>query len=121
MPLLLIVCLCILTLCHAGAQVPGVRSRPDYTNDDGSGPDGADDGSDHSSALRKALAEGPGMVMIDAGTYRFSEVTVPAGVTLARTGPGTSPSVPRPSARPAGITRLVMRPSQPAGRSVVMP
>ncbi len=96
MPLLLLVCLCILTLCHAGAQVPGVRSLADFTNDDGSRPDGADDGSDDSSALRKALAEGPGMVMIDAGTYRFSEVTVPAGVTLAGTGPGT---VIRPAAK----------------------
>ncbi|NSW56179.1 MAG: hypothetical protein HPY44_09200 [Armatimonadetes bacterium] len=96
MQALVLMCLLWLSLSQAGAQATGVRSPAEFTNDDGSRPDGMHDGSDDSSALRKAPAEGPGMVMVGARTFRFSEITVPAGVTLAGTGPGT---VIRPAAK----------------------
>ena len=75
-----------------GAQTianPIARSPADYRNPDGRAPDGLASDADDTAALKAALAEGPGVVFVPAGSYRFGDVTVPAGVTLAGSGRGT--------------------------------
>ncbi|MBI3923411.1 MAG: hypothetical protein HY318_18465, partial [Armatimonadetes bacterium] len=60
--------------------LPHARLLSDYRNDDGSTPDGKKDATDDTPALRKALADGPGLVYIGPGSYRFGEVTIPPSV-----------------------------------------
>lgn len=67
-----------------GKQVE--RLLTDYRNADGSLP-GA--GGDDSSALRAALAQGPGIVRLPAGSFLIGEATVTAGVTLLGAGRAT--------------------------------
>ena len=66
-----------------------MRNLADYRNDDGTTPTGNADGQDDTTALRRALAAGPGVVEVGAGTYRWGGVCVPAGVTLVGAGPAT--------------------------------
>lgn len=72
-----------------GQAPPTARNLADFTNDDSSRPDGKDDANDDTTALRKALAAGPGLVHLGAGAYRCGDVSIPAGVTLAGAGAGT--------------------------------
>ena len=66
------------------------RNLLDYRNADGRAPGGPEPGAaDDTPAVRAALAEGPGVVFVPAGAYRLGEVTVPPGVTLVGSGPGT--------------------------------
>jgi len=69
--------------------MPTTRQLSDFTNADGSAPDGKDNKTDDTSAMRKALAAGPGIVHVGAGFYRFGDVTVPKGVTIVGAGPAT--------------------------------
>lgn len=66
------------------------RNLGEFRNDDGSQPDGRDTQRDDTTALRKALAAGPGIVRIGAGRYRISEVAVPENVTLIGAGTATT-------------------------------
>ncbi|MFH0963432.1 MAG: glycosyl hydrolase family 28-related protein [Planctomycetota bacterium] len=68
-----------------GAQ----RNLRAYANADGQPVDGLDDETDDTSALRAALSEGPGVVFVPAGFYRWGDVTIPRGVTLAGAGRAT--------------------------------
>jgi hypothetical protein len=73
-----------------GVSLPlNARSLGDFTNTDGSRPDGKDDLNDDTSAIQKALAAGPGVVYIGPGFYRWSEVSIPANVTVVGAGPAT--------------------------------
>jgi hypothetical protein len=73
-----------------GVPLPlNARSLSDFTNNDGSRPDGKDDLNDDTSAIQKALAAGPGVVYIGPGFYRWSEVSIPAKVTVVGAGPAT--------------------------------
>src|SRR5437764_64301 len=72
--------------CLAGT---GDRLLSSYRNDDGTTPDGADSKRDVTTALRKALADGPGIVRIAGGFYRCGDVQIPENVTLAGAGKGT--------------------------------
>lgn len=65
------------------------RQLSSYTNDDGTVPNGLDDGRDDTTALRKALAAGPGVVYVGPGFYRWGDVSVPAGVAVVGAGRGT--------------------------------
>ena len=65
------------------------RSLASYQNDDGRAPNGLDDNIDDTSAIRAALADGPGVVSVPAGVYRWGEVAIPEGVTLVGAGRGT--------------------------------
>jgi hypothetical protein len=60
-----------------------VRCLTAYTSADGQPPSGIDDSVDDGPAIQAAIAEGPGVIRIPPGYYRWSEVRVPAGVTLA--------------------------------------
>jgi hypothetical protein len=73
----------------ASAAIAGVRNLSDYSNADGTKPDGKREGGDDTEALKKALADGPGTVVVGAGNYRWSEVSVPPGVTITGQGSGT--------------------------------
>lgn len=68
---------------------PGERSLHEFANDDGSKPDGTDAKRDDTSALRNALARGPGIVRVGKGYYRWGDVQIPEGVTLAGQGKAT--------------------------------
>ncbi len=68
---------------------PMSRHLSDYLNPDGSSPDGKDTARDDTPALKLALADGPGIVSIGPGYYRFGEVTIPTGITLIGAGPAT--------------------------------
>src|SRR5262249_9096481 len=84
----LLVCLSSnFTSAHAGDS--GERFLKDYVNDDGSRPDGSDSARDDTSALRKALADGPGLVRIGRGHYRWGDIQVPEGVTVQGLGKAT--------------------------------
>lgn len=74
-----------------GARKPahGERILSEFRNDDGSRPDGRDSARDDSSALKKALAAGPGTVRLGAGIFRVGGVSVPEGVTLVGEGKAT--------------------------------
>lgn len=63
------------------SQLP-VRCLTSYTSADGQPPSGLDDSVDDGPAIHAAIAEGPGIVRIPPGYYRWSEVRVPAGVTV---------------------------------------
>ena len=81
--------------CVEGS-LPIARKLGDFTNTDGKAPTGKDSPTDDSVALTKALAAGPGVVTVGPGFYRWSNITVPAGVTLIGSGPA---SVVRPAGR----------------------
>ena len=66
-----------------------MRDLSDYFNDDGLPPNGQDDGVDDSEALRRVLADGPGIVQLPPGKFRFGEVCIPEGVTVQGAGPAT--------------------------------
>ncbi len=85
---------CLLLVGLLGFQNPAPPPSPErslsaFTNDDGSRPDGRVAMRDDSSAMKKALAVGPGLVRIGPGHYRLSEITIPTGVTVIGTGTGT--------------------------------
>lgn len=90
-----ICCLSGLALCvllgsrQATPRVTADRWLAEFTNDDGSIPDGSMADRDDSTALRKALAAGPGVVRIGPGRYRIAQVVIPQGVTLIGSGPAT--------------------------------
>jgi len=65
------------------------RQLSSYKNDDGTAPNGLDDGRDDTTALRKALAAGPGVVYVGPGFYRWGDVSIPAGVAVVGAGRGT--------------------------------
>ncbi len=65
------------------------RNLADFNNADGMPPDGKNDQTDDSEAMRKALAAGPGVIRIGPGVYRFSDITLPNNVTLIGAGPAT--------------------------------
>ncbi|MDA0833979.1 MAG: hypothetical protein O2955_18540 [Planctomycetota bacterium] len=73
----------------AAERLPGERYLNDFTNDDGCHPDGCDTDCDDSSALRHALAQGPGVVRIGAGYFRFGDISIPEGVTIVGQGKAT--------------------------------
>ena len=58
------------------------RQLGDYTNQDGTAPEGEDNDRDDTVALRKALDAGPGIVYVGPGHYRWGNVTVPSGVSV---------------------------------------
>jgi hypothetical protein len=80
---------CLASTSPAQELTPTMRNLASFANDDGTIPDGKDDANDDSSALRKALAVGPGTVCIPPGLYRFAEVAIPSGVALVGSGAGT--------------------------------
>ena len=65
------------------------RNLADYSNANGLPPSGKDDQTDDSEAMRKAIAAGPGVIRIGPGWYRFSDITLPNGVSLVAAGPAT--------------------------------
>jgi len=77
------------TFTPAFAADSGERFLHDYANNDDSRPDGSDTRRDDSSALRKALADGPGVVRIGKGHYRCGDIQIPEGVTLQGMGRAT--------------------------------
>lgn len=80
----------VVTRCAAGmAATPAERNLADFTNADNQPPDGVDDQTDDSEALRKAIAAGPGVVRIGPGYYRLGNIAVPTGVTIVGAGPAT--------------------------------
>ncbi|MDA0833767.1 MAG: hypothetical protein O2955_01965 [Planctomycetota bacterium] len=68
---------------------PTSRTLSDFCNADGHAPDGTDSDRDDTPALLSAFAEGPGVVSIGPGYYRFGDVTIPEGVTVTGAGPAT--------------------------------
>lgn len=68
---------------------PADRFLHDFASNDGKHPNGLDDRADDTAAMRNALSAGPGVVRIGPGFYRFGEVTVPEGITVQGSGPGT--------------------------------
>ena len=88
-------CCCLVVACLFGSQpnatvlVEAERQLTDFSNEDGTIPDGRGAGRDDSSALQKALNAGPGIVRIAPGTYRIQAVTIPENVTVIGTGPAT--------------------------------
>ncbi len=67
----------------------GERNLHDFANEDGSHPDGTDSPRDDSSAMRRALEAGPGIVRIGAGYFRFGDIQIPAGVSVIGAGKST--------------------------------
>lgn len=63
------------------SQMPE-RCLSAYTSADGQPPSGLNDSVDDGPAIHAAIADGPGVVRIPPGYYRWSEVRVPAGVTV---------------------------------------
>jgi hypothetical protein len=80
--------LTLLAFAH-GAETATERRLSDFANDDGSLPDGKDTPRDDSTALRRALAAGPGTVRIGPGHYRLGGVTVPHDVAVVGSGINT--------------------------------
>ncbi|MFH1008470.1 MAG: hypothetical protein V1800_13370 [Candidatus Latescibacterota bacterium] len=66
-----------------------MRKSRDYLNDDGRPPDGRDTRVDDTTAMRRALAAGPGVVFVEPGYYRLGEVTIPEGVVVQGSGTAT--------------------------------
>ncbi len=58
------------------------HSITDYFSADGHAPNGLDDGIDDGPAIHSAISQGPGVVQVPPGYYRFSDIRVPAGVTV---------------------------------------
>jgi hypothetical protein len=67
----------------------GERFLHDYKNDDSSRPDGSDSKRDDSSAMKKALADGPGVVRVGRGSYRLGDIRIPGNVTVQGQGKAT--------------------------------
>lgn len=86
---------CVVMACLFGFQpqpgvlVPAERLLTDFANDDGTKPDGRAAERDDSSALRKALDAGPGIVRVGPGTYCIQGVTIPEDVMLIGSGKAT--------------------------------
>jgi len=68
---------------------PAVRYLGDFKNADGKPPNGLDDTTDDTEALRKALAVGPGIVRVGPGFFRWGEITIPSDVAIVGAGPAT--------------------------------
>ena len=86
----LIILLCLLGMMKEGYSVnKTIRYLSDYKCADGTIPDGMDKKHDDSSALQAALADGPGIVQLGPGYFRFGNITIPEKVTLAGAGPAT--------------------------------
>src|SRR5262249_51452952 len=91
----LVVAATVLTLTSAVTFSPslqadsGERFLSDYANDDGSRPDGSDGKRDDTTALNKALADGPGVVRLGRGYYRLGDIQIPENVTLQGQGKAT--------------------------------
>ena len=77
-----------LTLARENAS-PAARRLSDYTNANGKAPTGKDDGLDDTTALRKALSDGPGVVYVEPGFYRWGDVQIPSGVAVVGAGAAT--------------------------------
>lgn len=90
---------------QAAPRITADRWLAEFTNDDGSIPDGSVANRDDSSALRKALNVGPGVVRIGPGRYRITEVAIPQGVTLVGSGQATILQAfnGKPALRQAGV------------------
>jgi len=73
-----------------GAPSPLARHLSDYRTDDGAVPDGTNPELDATTALVKALGAGPGIVYVGPGAYRWSAVSIPAGVSVVGAGPATA-------------------------------
>jgi len=88
-----------------------MRQLSDYHNDDGQPPNGQDDGADDSQALRRALADGPGIVQLPSGYFRCGDICVPESVTVQGAGPATVIRSSGPAAifRQEGVYRWVIR------------
>ncbi len=100
---LAIMLFCKTTAVFGQAPAPAnARLLTSFTNDDGSKPDGKDDENDDTSAFRKALAAGPGVVYVGAGFYRCSDVTIPANVSVIGAGSATV-------IRPFGVTSVFVQ------------
>ena len=80
---------CVHIATAADGPTPFARCLSDYANEDGSIPDGKDNATDDTSALRKALGEGPGVVYVGPGLYRWGNVSIPPGVAVVGAGRGT--------------------------------
>jgi hypothetical protein len=67
-----------------GDQIPASAERCllAYLSADGRPPSGLDDSVDDGPAIQAAIAQGPGVIRIPPGFYRWSDVRVPAGVTV---------------------------------------
>ena len=89
LPVLVLVFLLAGTAPGSDGRTSAIRQLSDYLNADGNAPDGMDDATDDSPALRSALAAGPGIVHVGPGFYRWGEITVPSGVLLVGAGPAT--------------------------------
>lgn len=87
----LLTLLVVSTLCVGGCSSATAETRnlSDYRNDDGSAPDGKREGGDDTSAFKKALQAGPGVVHVGSGTFRLGDVSIPAGVTVVGQGEAT--------------------------------
>ncbi|MCA9012134.1 MAG: right-handed parallel beta-helix repeat-containing protein [Planctomycetaceae bacterium] len=88
-------CCCLVVACLFGSQpkatvpVATERQLTEFSNDDGTQPNGSEPARDDSSALQKALNAGPGIVRIGPGTHRIQDVTIPENVTVIGAGPAT--------------------------------
>jgi len=91
---------CSLTAFSEERTLPITRKLGDFTNADGKPPTGKDTVTDDSVALQKTLAAGPGVVAVGPGVYRWSNITIPEGVTLIGSGPATV-------VRPAGGAKFI--------------
>jgi hypothetical protein len=68
---------------QTGSTHPRIeRSPSEFTSADGRPPSGLDDSIDDSPAIHAAIAQGPGVVRIPPGFYRWSDIRIPAGVTV---------------------------------------
>lgn len=76
-------------LAVGAGNTPAFRNLSDYVNEDGTIPDGKDSNVDDTTALRRAIAEGPGVVYVGPGFYRWGDVAIPAGVTVQGAGRAT--------------------------------
>ncbi len=94
--------LAALASCASAKTIQKAQSRnlTGYLNDNGKPPTGLDSKADDTSAMRKALAGGPGIVYIGPGYYRFSGVSIPSGVTVVGAGAATI-------IRPAGARQII--------------
>ena len=80
---------CMHVATAADGPTPFGRCLSDYANEDGSIPDARDNATDDTSALREALGEGPGVVYVGPGFYRWGDVSIPPGVAVVGAGRAT--------------------------------
>jgi hypothetical protein len=92
----LIICLTFCLIFSIGkgygasfGNAKAVRYLSDYKRVDGTFPDGTNKNHDDTSALKAALAEGPGIVKVGPGFFRFGNVTIPEKVVIVGTGLST--------------------------------